>query len=220
MIRSIALTLLLALPCLPAAEAQLFPRGPEALRYGAYTGGHGYSYNTAYGYGLSFSSADSWWRDPIAYPAGVYPYRPYCRPIIYRVYPNPTTPYVSVPGPNGLPMLIRPGVETPERIEVAPIPDGAPATGFRLTPVPTAAAGKSAQIRIVAPAGAEVWVEKDKIAGSGGLFQTPPLTPGKVEIYSVRAKWSVAGKEVEQFRVVGVRAGDSAEVQFTPVAHK
>ncbi len=218
MIRSIALTLLLALPCLPAAEAQLFPRGPEALRYGAYTGGHGYSYNTAYSYGLSFSSADSWWRDPIAYPAGIYPYRPYGRPIIYRVYPNPTTPYVSVPGPNGLPMLIRQGT-APEGVEVVATPGGvAPSTDLRLTPVPTAAASKSAQIRIVAPAGAEVWVEKEKLPGAGAVFQTPPLTPGKMEIYSVRAKWSVAGKEVEQFRVVGVRAGDSAEVQFTPVS--
>ena len=43
---------------------------------------------------------------------------------------------------------------------------------------------------------------------------SPPLTPGKMEVYSVRAKWTVAGREVEQFRVVGVRAGDSAQVLF------
>ena len=63
-----------------------------------------------------------------------------------------------------------------------------------------------------------MWVEKQKLPGAGATFQTPPLTPGKMEIYSVRAKWTIAGKEVEQFRVVGVQAGDSTEVQFTPVA--
>ena len=198
---ALALLLLLGLPCLPSAEAQLFPRGPDALRYGAYTGGHGYSYNTAYSYGLSFSSADTWRRDPFAYPAGIYPYRPYGRPIAYRVFPNPTTPYYSVPGPDGLPILIR------QNGEIAAVEPG-----LALVPVPTVADGKSARIRIVAPAGAEVWVEKEKFAGA--TFQTPPLTPGKVEVYSVRAKWMDAGQEVEQFRVVAVRAGESAKVQF------
>ena len=217
MIRFFAPALMLALPCLPAAEAQLFPRGPEALRYGAYTGGHGYSYNTAYSYGLSFSSADTWWRDPYAYPAGIYPYRPYGRPIVYRVFPNPTTPYISVPGPNGLPILVRQGDVGPEGVEIVPTPAGVPVTTtLPLAPVPTAADGKPAHIRIVAPVGAEVWVEKKKLTGSEKSFQTPPLTPGKMEIYSVRAKWTVEGRAVEQFRVVGVRAGDSTEVLFSP----
>jgi uncharacterized protein (TIGR03000 family) len=213
MIRFFAPILLLALPCLPAAEAQLFTRGPDAFRYGTYTGGHGYSYNTAYGYGLSFSPADSWWRDPFAYPAGIYPYRPYQRPITYRVFPHPITPYVSIPGPNGLPILV------PQAVEIAPAPVGDfVGPGLPLTPVPTAADGRCAQIRVVAPAGAEVWVEKQKLPGTGATYKTPPLTPGKMEIYSVRAKWVTAGREVEQFRVVGVSAGDSAQVLFTAEA--
>ena len=209
MIRFFAPLLLLALPCLPAAEAQLFPRGPDALRYGPYTGGHAYSYNTAYSYGLSFSPANSWWRDPFAYPAGIYPYRPYQRPIIYRVFPNPATPYVSVPGPNGLPILV------PQAVEAAPPPVGVFVTpGLPLVPVPTVADGRCAQIRVVAPAGAEVWVEKQKLPGAASTYRTPPLTAGKMQVYSVRAKWDDAGKQVEQFRVVGVSAGDSAQVEF------
>jgi uncharacterized protein (TIGR03000 family) len=212
MTRFLAPLLLLALPCLPAAEAQLFPTGPDALRYGAYTGGHAYSYNTAYGYGLSFSPADSWWRDPFAYPAGIYPYRPFQRPITYRVFPRPTTPYVSIPGPNGLPILV------PQVVEAGPAPVGVIVNpGLPLVPVP-AADGRCAQIRVVAPAGAEVWVEKQKLPGAGATYQTPPLTSGKMQLYSVRAKWAVAGKQVEQFRVVGVSAGDSAQVQFAAEA--
>ena len=42
-----------------------------------------------------------------AYPGGISPYRPYGRPITYRVFPNPSTPYISVPGPDGMPTLIR-----------------------------------------------------------------------------------------------------------------
>ena len=210
MIRFLAPAILLALPCLPAAQAQLFPRGPDALRYGPYTGGHAYPYSTAYGYGLSFSPADSWYRDPFAYPAGIYPYRPYQRPITYRVFPNSGMAYVSVPGPNGLPILI------PQAVECGPPPVGTVvAPGLPLVPVPTAADGRVAQIRVVAPAGAEVWVEKQKLPGAGATYRTPPLTPGKMEVYSVRAKWTVAGREVEQYRVVGVNAGDTKQVQFT-----
>lgn len=210
MIRFLAPVLLLGLPCLPAAQAQLFPRGPDALRYGPYTGGHAYSYNTAYGYGLSFSPADSWYRDPFAYPAGIYPYRPFERPITYRVFPHSGTAYVSVPGPNGLPILI------PQAVECGPPPVGAVvAPGLLLVPVPTAADGRVARIHVIAPAGAEVWVEKQKLPGAAATYRTPPLTPGKMEVYSVRAKWTVAGREVEQFRVVGVNAGDTKQVQFT-----
>ncbi|MBY0231448.1 MAG: hypothetical protein K2W96_19360, partial [Gemmataceae bacterium] len=75
------------------------------LRYGPYTGGHHYSKNVAYSYGFAFSSADTWRRDLFAYPAGIHPYRPYDRPIYYRVYPRPAVPPISVPGPDGLPIL-------------------------------------------------------------------------------------------------------------------
>ena len=80
-----------------------------------------------------------------------------------------------------------------------------------LKPVP-AAVGGAALIKIAAPAGAEVYVEKERV--SGDVFQTPPLE-GRMKVYSVRAKWLKDGREVEQFRVVGVEAGETAKLTFT-----
>ena len=93
--------------CASTAQAGwLFPKGVGP--YGPYTGGHGYSYNVAYSYGFTWSAADSWKRDLYAYPGGIAPYRPYGRPITCTVFPQPATPFISVPGPDGLPMLIHP----------------------------------------------------------------------------------------------------------------
>jgi uncharacterized protein (TIGR03000 family) len=215
---SVALTLAL---CAGTAQASwLFPKGVGD--YGPYTGGHGYSYNVAYSYGFTWSAADSWRRDIFAYPGGVYPYRPYEKPIYYRVFPKPETPYISVPGPDGLPMLIQPvpggdGALPPEATilplpgVIPPVPPASP----HLLPVPDATA-KAATIRVRAPDGAEVWVEKEKLPPAAGerTFQTPPLSAGKIQIFSVRAKWTDGGREVEQFRVVGVKAGETAKVAF------
>ena len=187
----------------------------SAMIYGPYTGGHGYSYNVAYSYGFPFSAADTWKRDIFAYPAGVSPYRPYGRPIYCRVYPKPATPLMAVPDEDGLPTLV-------------PVPsDGraAPAPPVSLSPVtpdlPTvrqlpAAAARPATVRIQAPAGAEVWVDKAKLAGEGAelSYKTEELAAGKMRIVSVRAKWKEAGRDVEQFRVVGVKAGETARVKF------
>jgi uncharacterized protein (TIGR03000 family) len=62
-----------------------------------------------------------------------------------------------------------------------------------------------------------VWFDKFKMTqtGSDRVYQTPPLVPGKTQIYTVRAKWNEAGRDVEQFRVVGVRAGETAKLNFT-----
>src|SRR5579872_5939651 len=50
-------------------------RGPWDMSLGPYTGGHGYSYNEAYGYGLPFSPAQfpDVWHYP--YGFGYYPVR-------------------------------------------------------------------------------------------------------------------------------------------------
>jgi uncharacterized protein (TIGR03000 family) len=177
----------------------------SAIDYGPYTGGHRYSYATAYHYMFSFNSADSWRRDPIAYPAGIYPYRPYGQPILHRTFPkNPYNPPISVPGEDGLPVL------APSR-PPAPVEAGAVPT---LQPVPTAVAGTPGVVQVIAPPGAEVTVEKQVI--SGGSFQTPPLPPGKMQIYSVRARWKEGGRDVEQYRVVGVRGGETAKLTFGP----
>jgi uncharacterized protein (TIGR03000 family) len=197
-----------------SAQAGPFNQGiGDAMYYGPYTGGHGYSYNTAYGYGFAFSSADTWRRDPFAYPAGVYPYRPYERPISCTIFPKPAVPYISVPGPDGLPILLPSAVPAEAPTVIVP---GTPAPVLQPVPV-TATAPGCATIRVSVPEAAEVWIEKEKTTqkGSERVFQSPPLTPGKTQIYSIRAKWNDGGREVEQFRVVGVRAGETAKVTFT-----
>jgi uncharacterized protein (TIGR03000 family) len=195
---------------LHAGPFGLFGNGiGSAMYYGPYTGGHRYSYNTAYSYGLSFNAADSWVRDPFAYPGGVYPYRPYERPITHRAWPaSPSGPPISVPGDDGLPILMAPPVPP---TSIAPLPL-VPAPAVSLKPVPTAAGG-TALIKIAAPPGAEVFVEKERV--SGDVYQTPPLD-GRMKVYSVRAKWLKDGREVEQFRIVGVKAGETAKLTFGP----
>jgi uncharacterized protein (TIGR03000 family) len=207
---------LAALGMLGAAQAGPFNEGiGGAMYYGPYTGGHGYSYNTAYGYGFAFSSADTWRRDPFAYPAGIYPYRPYEKPITWQVFPKPAAPYVSVPGPDGLPILV-PTVPPPAFASGAPVV-AAPSTTPALKPVPASlAAERPARIKVHVPEGALLWIDSEKTAqaGTDRVFETPPLPEGKTHVISVRAKWNAGDREVEQFRVVGVRAGETAKVAF------
>jgi uncharacterized protein (TIGR03000 family) len=225
--------------------AGLFDQGiGSAMIYGPYTGGHAYPFNTAYGYGLSWTPADSWLKDPFAYRAGYVPYRPYEWPIYCRVFPKPPAPYISVPGPDGLPVLVP--TATPEMhphdgpvivgpgasaSEIRPVPtssvsalSAAPTTTFTATPAPapmptpeTTSAERPALVRVRVPAGAEVWFDKSKMTqtGTDRVYQTSPLPAGKMQIYTVRAKWNQDGRDVEQFRVVGVRAGETAKLNFT-----
>lgn len=193
-----------------AAQASwLFPKGVG--NYGPYTGGHGYSYATAYHYGFAWSAADTWNRDPFAYPGGILPYRPYGRPISKTVFPHPDTPYISVPGENGLYTLVKPSAPPIEGVMTAPM--GAPI----LQPVPAATADSCASIKVTVPANAQVWVEKEKNDQTAGerVYKTAPLTPGQMSIITLRAKWNENGRDFEQFRAVGVRAGETAKVTFT-----
>lgn len=210
------------------AGGWLFPRGPGPhMRFGPYTGGHGYSYNEAYSYGYPFSAADTWRRNVFSQPQGYTPYRPNEKPIQHRVFPKPDVPYISVLGPDGMPMLVRPPVGGVMDGAVAPpllVPPASlpPAGTPLLQPVPAEAAlaptaANAATVRIQVPEGAEVWVEKQKLdqVGPERIFTTPALSSEQTEIVSVRAKWHEAGREVEQFRAVGVRAGQTASVRFT-----
>ncbi|MFO0879706.1 MAG: TIGR03000 domain-containing protein [Gemmataceae bacterium] len=218
------------------AFAGSYPRyvGP----YGAYTGGHGYSYATAYNYGFAWSAADTWKRDIFAYPGGISPYRPYGRPISKTVFPRPDTPYIAVPGADGLPTLVKPtpSLETvaPGEVIVNPAPAGAlgpvgtpllqpvpAATATAPAPVasalaPAAAPAAAGTIKVVLPESAELWIEKEKMPQTGAerVFQTLPLPAGKMQVLSVRAKWIDQGREVEQYRVVGVKPGETARLVF------
>ncbi|MFO0927317.1 MAG: TIGR03000 domain-containing protein [Gemmataceae bacterium] len=221
--RSLAvLTSLLALSSVHA-DGWLFPRGPGPhMQYGPYTGGHGYSYNEAYSYGYPFSAADTWRRNIYSQPQGYTPYRPYERPIQHRVWPKPDVPYIAVPGADGLPTLVKPGVADGAMDGVIPHGPAAPPAGLNpigpplLQPVPPAAGAQPGMVHIQVPAAAEVWVEKEKLgqAGDSRMFQTPPLAGGSAQVFSVRAKWNQGGREVEQFRVVTVRGGETATLRF------
>lgn len=210
--KQIALALLVAALLAGTAQAQFFRKGiGSAMIYGPYTGGHNYSYNVAYSYGFAFSSADTWRRDPFAYPAGVYPYRPYGQPILHRAFPKGDVPPISVPAEDGLPVLVHPGARAaPEAATTVP------SASVQLQPTPKADEGLAATIKIVVPSGAELWVEKQKVEGGAErVVSSPPLPSGKLFVYSVRAVWRENGQEVDRVRVVGVKAGETAKVDFS-----
>jgi uncharacterized protein (TIGR03000 family) len=221
--RKLTLALLAGFLTSAAALAGPFNEGiGSAMIYGPYTGGHNYSYNTAYSYGFAFSSADTWRRDLFAYPAGVYPYRPNGQPIYYRVCPRKDVPPISVPGEDGLPVLVHPGLGDGA---IGDVSTAVPGGVVALQPVPTQTAAPAlapvapavpATIKVLAPPGAEVWLEKQKLPGDGAerAATTPPLAANKTYVYTVRATWTENGRAVDQFRVVGVRAGETAKVNF------
>ena len=45
-------------------------------------------------------------------------------------------------------------------------------------------------------------------------YKSPPLEPGKEYTYTVKARWMMDGKPVEQTREVNVRAGHTSQVNF------
>jgi uncharacterized protein (TIGR03000 family) len=195
------LVLLAACLGVAAAHAGPFSGGiGDAMYYGPYTGGHLYSYNTAYSYGFTFSAADSWRRDAYAYPGGVTPYRPYDRPILFRAYPvNPDRPMVAVEGADGLPVL--------RTVPPTTLGGGMPL----LKPVPSS----QGTVKVLVPIGTTVWVnDRELPGGMERTFTTQQLTAGQEVLYSIRAKWSEGGKDVEQFRAVRVKAGEAASVDF------
>ena len=66
------------------------------------------------------------------------------------------------------------------------------------------------------PAGAEIWIDDEKTRQTGPVrvFSSPTLEKGKEYHYTVRARWSLAGKPVEQTQSVAVQGGVRARVNF------
>jgi uncharacterized protein (TIGR03000 family) len=99
-----------------------------------------------------------------------------------------------------------------------PPPVGATAgTGYQANYPPTAPTDNSAVVEVRIPVGAELWFDgaKTRQQGPTRLFNTPPLTPGAVFTYQVRASWSENGQLVNQTRTVQVEAGRRSVVDFT-----
>jgi uncharacterized protein (TIGR03000 family) len=158
----------------------------SAMIYGPYTGGPGYSYATAYHYSLPFTNNgfSSPW---------VYPYD-----------------WTSIPW-NGYSYPGRPLFKSstcfaaPAPVELVPVPAGAVATS-----------SAPAVVAVHVPADAELWFDGSRTdqTGSDRSFESPPLPPGKVFHYTVRARWMDGGKRMEQFQLIQVRAGQQARATF------
>jgi uncharacterized protein (TIGR03000 family) len=73
-----------------------------------------------------------------------------------------------------------------------------------------------AHIWLRVPADAEVWFNGAKTKQTGTLryFFSPPLTAGKDYSYQVQVRWRKDGKPIEQKRRIGVRAGESLQLDF------
>jgi uncharacterized protein (TIGR03000 family) len=73
----------------------------------------------------------------------------------------------------------------------------------------------SATIRVMAPSGAELYVDGQKTQqmGSTRVFTTPALTPGKTFTYEFRLH-NPNGNQEDQMRQVTVQAGGQTTVNF------
>jgi uncharacterized protein (TIGR03000 family) len=172
------------------ASAGLF-HGPWDLSLGPYTGGHGYSYNVAYGYGLPFSptQAASIWTYPHQWPFFPYYANPYYVGGKYR-YGAYTRDWV---------------------LQLAPVPDG-PVTPAQLCAVVLVTVPEGAEVWFDG--------NPTRQTGAERKFSSPPLEPGNAYHYEVRARWLVNGKPVEQTQVVGVQAGENHHIVFPLPAPK
>lgn len=68
----------------------------------------------------------------------------------------------------------------------------------------------AASIDVKVPAGAQLWFEGQKTQqqGSYRIFESPPLEPGKIYSYKVKARWTNAkGEIVERTRTLQIHAG-------------
>jgi uncharacterized protein (TIGR03000 family) len=93
-----------------------------------------------------------------------------------------------------------------------------PPSGYVSTsPVGAATESEDAHVRVLCPAGAQVWFENQLTNQQGAVryFESPPLKPGQEYVYHVQADWQQNGQHVSQTRDVHVHSGDSVTVTFT-----
>jgi uncharacterized protein (TIGR03000 family) len=85
-------------------------------------------------------------------------------------------------------------------------------------PPPTS---NNAHLRIRVPKDAEVLVEGRKTATTGTVreFVSPPLTPGKNMIYSIRVRYSDGGKKIEETHSIRVHANAQLDIDCTKPAN-
>ena len=88
------------------------------------------------------------------------------------------------------------------------------------TVVPYSSADKARHIAwvktLLPTADAEVWLSGSRgtLQGTERLFQSPQLMLGQDYTYTIRARWMIDGRPVEDVREVDVRAGQTSTVDF------
>jgi uncharacterized protein (TIGR03000 family) len=92
--------------------------------------------------------------------------------------------------------------------QVGPVPEGGiPSPGEE---------SKTADLVVQIPPGVRLLIEGEptKQTGATRYFETPPLEPGRVYTYTLRAEMPFSGSTVPDTRRVPVRAGQTVTVQF------
>jgi uncharacterized protein (TIGR03000 family) len=136
-----------------------------------------------------------------------YPYSSYGYAYPYATYNN----YSVAP-----PVITTPGIDYP----VITSSGYAPSTEAVAPSAYAAPADNAARLQVTVPAGAEVWVDGEQTTqtGTSRTFVSPPLTPGRDFVYTVRARWMTDSGPKEEAREVRVRANQTSQVDFTAPA--
>jgi len=88
---------------------------------------------------------------------------------------------------------------------------------FYSGPATTSVAADRARLHVVLPTpDAQLWVENEATQQQGPerWFDSPPVQAGKDYMYTVRARWTQNGRQVEAKKDVTVRAGQETTVAF------
>jgi uncharacterized protein (TIGR03000 family) len=86
---------------------------------------------------------------------------------------------------------------------------------------PTAPNPNVAHLVIQAAPGAQVWIENTPVQQNTPIreLDSPPLEPGQVYHYTIKAQWNANGQSVTQERSVNVKAGQVSFVDFNQPAN-
>jgi uncharacterized protein (TIGR03000 family) len=82
---------------------------------------------------------------------------------------------------------------------------------------PSEPADGCAHMQVIVPADAVVWFNGNPTTqrGEQRIFESPALIPGRDYEYEIRARWTEAGRTVDQTRTVAVRANARVGVDFS-----
>ncbi len=158
-------------------------------------------------------------------------------PVAVYTVPGPTTYYYAArPAPTGVVITYTPGypstyVPGPVRTYPAATPPASPPdVSTAAEPAAATAAddrppagANTAVIKLRLPAAdAELWVEGEKVGGTGTVrqFMSPPLKPGEGYTVTLQARWSQDGQPMTETHKAEVYAGDRVTVDFGQSARR